>query len=103
LYSRTGSVIPRSPVRYINGFHEVDDDNNLVSNSQDLIPSESSVDKLLQSLWDKGFGHYVLYHQRKPGSAPESVMVAVGRLMVLSIRILSPGWKLSVEVGQVGC
>jgi hypothetical protein len=26
----------------------------------------------------------------------------VGRLMVLSIRILSPGWKLSVEVGQVG-
>ena len=26
----------------------------------------------------------------------------VGRLMVLSIRILLPGWKLSVEVGQVG-
>jgi hypothetical protein len=61
-YSRTGGVLTRKQVRYINGFNEVDDCNHLVSHSRDLKPGESSVDKLLQSLRDKGFGHCVLYN-----------------------------------------
>jgi hypothetical protein len=70
--------LTRKQVRYIvNGFNEVDDGNNLVSHSRDLKPGESSVEKLLQSLRDKGFGHCVLYNQRNTGTrVSESVMVS---------------------------
>lgn len=61
-FSRSGYVIPRSQVRYINGFRSPSNDDPDLDNYRHLLPGESSVDKLLKSLRDRGCDHCVLYH-----------------------------------------
>ena len=60
-FSRSGNVIPRSQVRYINGFQNTTN-NPEHGNVRRLEPGESSVDKLLKSFREKQFDHCVLFH-----------------------------------------
>ena len=63
-FSRSGYLIPRSQVRYINGFQNTSNNPDHGNNRQ-LEPGVSSVDKLLKSLKDNGYDHCVLYHHVK--------------------------------------
>jgi len=60
-FSRSGNVIPRSQVRYINGFQNAAN-NPEHDNVRRLEPGVSSVDKLLKSFREKKFDHCVLFH-----------------------------------------
>lgn len=62
-FSRCGYVIPRSQVRYINGFKNPADKTNdchTAGNDGQLEPGASEVDKLLNSFRLKGYDHCVL-------------------------------------------
>jgi hypothetical protein len=84
-FTRSGYVIPRSQVRYINGFRDDTESNPESNNSRQLLPGESSVDRLIQSLRNRGFAHCLLYHHKKP-SAPVQK-----RKKVKGVKIASDG------------
>lgn len=79
-FSRCGYVIPRSQVRYINGFQNTSE-NASHDNIRRLLPGESSVDKLLKSFKDKGLDHCVLYHQVRRHRRNEEEQVDKDHLM----------------------
>jgi hypothetical protein len=67
-FSRCGHVIPRSQVRYINGFQSGNRAGaELEKDICELECEPSTVDKLLKSFRDKGYDHCVLYHHVRVG------------------------------------
>ena len=60
-FSQSGNVIPRSQVRYINGFQNTTNNPEHHDNVYRLEPGESLVDKLLKSFREKQFNHCVLF------------------------------------------
>lgn len=77
-FRRSGNVIPRSQVRYINGFQNTTN-NPEHDNVRRLEAGESSVDKLLKSFREKQFDHCVLFHhvpQRREASEGDVNIVA---------------------------
>ena len=84
-FRRSGNVIPRSQVRYINGFQNTKN-NPEHDNVRRLEPGESSVDKLLKSFREKQFDHCVLFHhvkQRSQSDEGEEVHTIAGDSLVV--------------------
>jgi hypothetical protein len=75
-FSRCGHVIPRSQVRYINGFQSGNRAGaELEKDICELECEPSTVDKLLKSFRDKGYDHCVLYHHVRVGQPGETEMI----------------------------
>jgi hypothetical protein len=74
-FSRCGYVIPRSQVRYINGFRSRACDDGRANRTLQDTPEQSTIDKLLTSFRTKGFDHCVLYHHV---TQPNSDVATVG-------------------------
>jgi hypothetical protein len=76
-YSRCGYVIPRSQVRYINGFRTSSDNTDHDNHTRQLEFGVSAADKLLKSLKNKGYDHCVLYHHVR-GLEPVDHRLGIG-------------------------